>query len=452
MGASLPSPNNNSSNVVQQQLGTTLKVITQVVCPQGFTCPSPSDFTMAVTGDNPTPSSFSGSLSGVAVSLGTGNYLVSETRAPNTPSGLVLFPTRITSTPSCSGSINGGQTVTCTYANVYLQNRADAGDGLLNSWKVDGIPYMGIDGALHHYKLPNADPRHKNLYIEVDYMQKHIPALGVLGTVKKAFANAPVSNPDGTTLDDQIPLNATTSISSLDNIIKPTWFGNATERADPNHVNLLAAKALAFHYALFAKQQPEGSGSSGVADTPFPGMNFLVTLGAPGWPIDPTTGEPVGSLDQQTGTFMHELGHNFGLTHGGGNDAINCKPNYLSIMNYLFQFPMFVANRPLDYSRSALPTLDKQNLNESNGIGQSTPPGLTTIYGPVGIGVREGPLFATAGSPVDWNFNGKFNDTDVKSDINAGLDNCGTPGPGGVNGVLNGRRLHTLFHYSKYSN
>lgn len=169
-------------------------------------------------------------------------------------------------------------------------------------------------------------------------------------------------------------------------------------------------------------------------------MNLLVTLGAPGWPIDPTTGEPVGSFDQQTGTFMHELGHNLGLTHGGDNDAINCKPNYLSIMNYLFQFPMFVANRPLDYSRSALPTLDKQNLNESNGIGQSTPPGLTTIYGPVGIGVREGPLFATAGSPVDWNFNGKFNDTDVKSDINAGLapPDCGTPGPGGLNGVLNG--------------
>ncbi len=96
-----PNPQNGSS----REEGSVF--VTQVVCPQGFTSPSPSDFTMAVTGDNPTPSSFSGSLSGVAVSLGTGNYLVSETRAPNTPSGLVLFPTRITSTPSCSGSING---------------------------------------------------------------------------------------------------------------------------------------------------------------------------------------------------------------------------------------------------------------------------------------------------------------------------------------------------------
>ena len=33
---------------------------------------------------------------------------------------------------------------------------------------------------------------------------------------------------------------------------------------------------------------------------------------------------------------MHELGHTFGLGHGG--DAMpNCKPNYLSVMNYMFQ-------------------------------------------------------------------------------------------------------------------
>ncbi len=30
---------------------------------------------------------------------------------------------------------------------------------------------------------------------------------------------------------------------------------------------------------------------------------------------------------------MHELGHNLGLRHGGMDD-LNCKPNYLSVMNY----------------------------------------------------------------------------------------------------------------------
>ena len=35
---------------------------------------------------------------------------------------------------------------------------------------------------------------------------------------------------------------------------------------------------------------------------------------------------------------MHELGHNLGLEHGG-HDRVNCKPNYLSVMNYAFTNP-----------------------------------------------------------------------------------------------------------------
>lgn len=96
-------------------------------------------------------------------------------------------------------------------------------------------------------------------------------------------------------------------------------------------------------------------------------------------------------------------------------------------MNYLFQFPDWVANRPLDYSRSALATLNKTNLNEPNGISQSTPSNLTNVYGPVGRG--QGPAFIRAGVPVDWNFNGRSTDTGVNSDINGGLS-CGIAGPG----------------------
>ena len=157
-------------------------------------------------------------------------------------------------------------------------------------------------------------------------------------------------------------------------------------------------------------------------------MNFLMTLGGTWVPIG-------GSLDEQAGTFLHELGHNLGLGHGGSDDT-NCKVNYLSVMGYLFQFANFVSSRPLDYSRSALAPLDKNNLNEPAGISQSTPPGLETIYGPVGRGL--GPVFTAPGVPVDWNFNGRTTDTGVQSDINAGIINdgnppaCGFPGPGPV--------------------
>ena len=64
----------------------------------------------------------------------------------------------------------------------------------------------------------------------------------------------------------------------------------------------------------------------------------------------------------QAGTFMHELGHNLGLRHGG-TDESNYKPNYLSVMNYAFQFYGLIKNNSqgnFDYSRFKLADLDEQ--------------------------------------------------------------------------------------------
>ena len=41
-----------------------LNVIKQVICPEGFVCPAPEEFTISVTGTNPDPSSFPGSPTG----------------------------------------------------------------------------------------------------------------------------------------------------------------------------------------------------------------------------------------------------------------------------------------------------------------------------------------------------------------------------------------------------
>ena len=57
---------------------------------------------------------------------------------------------------------------------------------------------------------------------------------------------------------------------------------------------------------------------------------------------------------------MHEFGHLLGFDHGG-NDGINCKPNYRSVMNYSRQFAGSpILNRRLDYSRSDDPVLADQ--------------------------------------------------------------------------------------------
>jgi len=65
---------------------------------------------LTVTGNNPTPSTFSGSESGTTVTLGGGTYSVVETGTGN---GYT-----ISYSPDCSGTINPGETKTCTVTNT----------------------------------------------------------------------------------------------------------------------------------------------------------------------------------------------------------------------------------------------------------------------------------------------------------------------------------------------
>lgn len=114
------------------------------------------------------------------------------------------------------------------------------------------------------------------------------------------------------------------------------------------------------------------SSASGVGD--LPGGNVLVTLGL--W----DTEQFVGSPFVQASTFLHELGHNANLWHGGreavfGDKAKNtatwvepnCKPNYLSSMSYLFQVHGLVDNSGslhLDYSNVQHSTLNELALSD----------------------------------------------------------------------------------------
>ena len=110
--------------------------------------------------------------------------------------------------------------------------------------------------------------------------------------------------------------------------------------------------------------------TSGVSD--IGGADSVITLGL--WKAAGQT-DPV-----QAGTFMHELGHSLGLTHGGlyydtpGSYVPtlepNCKPNYQSVMSYQFQVDL-LDNGALDYSEQQLSTLNEDSL----------PAGLTTTDG-----------------------------------------------------------------------
>jgi YVTN family beta-propeller protein len=88
-------------------------IVTKNVINQGGgTGGKPSDFTISVSGNNPSPASFSGSADGTTVILEKGKYSISETG----PSGYNL-----TSSSQCSGGINGGETRRCNLTNTFVK-------------------------------------------------------------------------------------------------------------------------------------------------------------------------------------------------------------------------------------------------------------------------------------------------------------------------------------------
>jgi hypothetical protein len=142
-----------------------------------------------------------------------------------------------------------------------------------------------------------------------------------------------------------------------------------------------------------------GDGTSGLTTPDL--LGFMVTLG------DWTS--CVGSQNEQTGTFMHELGHAIGLDHSGGEgngNSVNYKPNYPSIMNYIFQMVGVprAGSQVFDYSRDPYPAnLNETTLTEAGGVNLGTnSSGSGTGHACVQPGGGLVTYTQQALSPVDW--------------------------------------------------
>ena len=335
--------------------------------------------------------------------------------------GRFIAWTALTSPPIDSNSVGN--------FDIFFRGALDSdGDGLPDIWETNGIDIDG-DGVID-FRLPCTtdpdtgdpvcpDPKHKDVYVEVDYMTGHQPKQAALDDVVRAFKKAPVTNPDGTSginlhiqLDEDVGHLSSITLWSDFAGFKALSFGTPSERASSNSGSLLKAKNFAFHYALFVHSfiNPPPEGGSALGKGRLPGNDLVVGLG-------PDAGEGNGTELQQAWVFMHELGHNLGLAHGGA-DSIRCKPNYLSVMNYSFSTKI-IAGRPiltytpLDYSREALDPLDETALDETVGFTVGGMPVtllnpsylLTAPFGPRPIHV------ATVGDPfqngaIDWNSSG----------------------------------------------
>ncbi|MGC1708429.1 MAG: hypothetical protein WA799_01315 [Nitrosotalea sp.] len=177
-------------------------------------------------------------------------------------------------------------------------------------------------------------------------------------------------------------------------------------------------KAAVFHYALLTSIVSEDPGSSGLGEEY--GNDMMVTLGASGF--SPSTAD-------QEGTFMHELGHNLGLYHGGVATDPNCKPNFLSVMNYLYQLPILDPNWFLDYSQSAISSLNNgPNYKGTSQTPTNIKPGsMTIVFGTPNI--SPGYNAITAGQQITSDSSGILNEFDTVTSPGTAIPECGGSNP-----------------------
>ncbi|MFT3838685.1 MAG: hypothetical protein QM723_17025 [Myxococcaceae bacterium] len=209
-----------------------------------------------------------------------------------------------------------------------------------------------------------------------------------------------------------------------------------------------------FHYVVFGNSIADVScgdrGATGRAEEG--GNDIEISLGT-GLYHDDTQNRVNQVINVQSATLMHELGHNFGLRHGGSDD-VGYKPNYLSVMNYLYQLvglPVIGTNEGdryywfyggdtglcssdppavtgllqltqgpaaapgtfrLDYSDGSGAPLDQSALDETKGLGR------------------------TGSTGVDFNWNGMIDATPVSADIDSAAGSPTCPLGSNASGVL----------------
>lgn len=368
------------------------------------------------------------------------------------------------------------QTVTVTAAGVgappfiaLTDYGDDDGDALYNLWETSGV--NGVD-------LPRmgASPLHKDIFVEVDYMvlpwecgwvtchgvTSLQPKVQAIHWVVEAFARAPVANPDG---QPGIALHVDNGPASvMGTAAGDTWgdMSRADEIAyqeylrpvnDPwddwEPINLIMrdqshfefARHGIFHYALFVNSLGghwrdeinqlipltlstgvSTNDTSTTANARKGASTFVVALGGD---------YRGGTAIQQAGTFMHELGHNLGLFHGGGDFDhlyVNYKPNYLSVMNYSFQLSGLILplngkaiDGYLDYSRFGnVFTLTETALDENVGLsGLLGGQARGTVYYCAWL-EEPAQRVPDANAAINWDCLGEANSPSVSANINDG--------------------------------
>ncbi|MEV1001681.1 NEW3 domain-containing protein [Nonomuraea sp. NPDC050202] len=385
-----------------------------------------------------------------------------------------------------TGGGDGHPVQVCYNVQPYSFQDSD-NDGFTDYAEHRGLDFDD-DGTIDLHLEQWADPRRRDLFVEIDWMAGLKPQPGVLAAVEGVFDKALVTNQatgaQGLALhlieDEELAYSESLwfedqrfpgAADDFDDLKlgradrtcthggEDGHFGTPADRAGPQCDQILLFKRLHFRYGIFINglgpASVPGPGGTMVPNTVSGraelhdrgGNDFVVSLGRLAAAED--LNRFGGRDDAEQATLLHELGHTFGLGHGGRTDNgsvdnVNCKPHYLSVMNYPHQFATAASlpadqhldpNRPLDFQRlSNVQTLNEAALDETTAPGVSGAGSRRIIWGGNGAGRW---VHAPANERLNWKVDflpdGKAKlEPSVAVDLNhlTNFDGCDDPSPG----------------------
>lgn len=266
-------------------------------------------------------------------------------------------------------------------------------DGIPDSWEVlghEGVDFAALGGS----------PRHKDLFVELDYqaftdpMGFHTakPSPIVVDALVAWYASLDaVPNPDGAS---GIALHVV-----LDSILPSTFICNDGQfYGDEAPGNFLFREA--FHKVAVCPRPY----SQGFADI----IGRIIHMNVQEADADPTNDLTEHAAWEWYALFLHEMGHNLSLRHGGFQD-LNHKPNYPSLMNY--SFPTWSSELNLStatqrISRGTRPIVDECALVEAAQF-----PAVDAGFANFLAAYSPAPWTVAPSGDIDWNHDGAISTT-----------------------------------------
>ena len=349
------------------------------------------------------------------------------------------------------------------------QNHPDSdGDGLLDPWEVSGLESHGRFEPLAVY---GADPRVKDVFVEIDWMTTDegsvqvsaVIAYQAAADIQRAFRRS------GTGIRIHFDLGPGIEDLIPEHLIEPDVdLGHFQDEPDTEKVipyqSVFPARPVCgagsgeislydaymggrffrpsrrnlFYYAVIvesgrpvSERRTEPATSRSFADDFEDDLARRDQLVAAGVHVVCISRKPAPDISPDLARYhysvslFHELGHGFGLGHGGaipgvGWDNNNNKPNYPSIMNYRFQHcgvDIQDGIPVMDLSRGKLRVpLYETALDESAGMGDLP---SARVLECLGLESLENAAYP---SNVDWNDDGFLGEVSLDLNDNGEYD------------------------------